>query len=736
MGISYATPRRWVICFTLLVALALPTSGAAETISLDADQIDSLQLFDGPIQLVCFGDGPELGRLLDESVRTGARVKLINAKKIVKKLRRKRTKVVRRCIAFGKRCQKRRKHLTARLKQVKFAQRECVLNGSGDSSSATGQSSSAGSSSLDSSSSSSSPSAPIVNYQTVATGVAAMLSAPDVMRESSAALRWRQISGDAVEISRSQGFSAVFAAPSTPGILQFELTTISGESSSRVIYQVDVVPFEPAETIYVDGSAIGSLEEGSADEPFLAIDAALRAASAGSLVLIRPGVYEERLRSMEDEYASGTATQPIVIQAENWQPGSAFDDSGDVVIKATGSRNRVLEVNEKAYWIMRGLIFEGVEISGKNAEVLNSNHFVIEDCVFREGGGMGLSLAGKQGSYGHIVRRSLFKNNGQMGLGISPKSDEITGATTDILVEDCDSTGNGWDKREDAEGFWVAAHKDAPPGLRHARITFRRLLGYKNISSNFAVLDTDEILIEDCIGWGTFKDADGQADGRNFVFGLHDRASGATMRGSVGFDTPRAAVWAQNHDQVEIYNNVIFDNGFQKPDHPDYPPQGDPTLKCGFRLDSVGGISLNNAVFDNDKDYSGTPDPTTRDMRYNSSISDYESDYNLIADGYGLREGPNSITGDPELLDKAGARELAELYATGAFSGSRAQFMEMFRGALCPSSVNSPLVDAGTLVDGYHCQYAADSPQAEENVVPCRQWYGTAPDIGVCEFVP
>jgi hypothetical protein len=42
----------------------------------------------------------------------------------------------------------------------------------------------------------------------------------------------------------------------------------------------------------------------------------------------------------------------------------------------------------------------------------------------------------------------------------------------------------------------------------------------------------------------------------------------------------------------------------------------------------------------------------------------------------------------------------------------------------------SPAIDTGELIPGFHCPAAGPGHGA------CQEWYGKAPDIGACEFVP
>ena len=53
-------------------------------------------------------------------------------------------------------------------------------------------------------------------------------------------------------------------------------------------------------------------------------------------------------------------------------------------------------------------------------------------------------------------------------------------------------------------------------------------------------------------------------------------------------------------------------------------------------------------------------------------------------------------------------------------------------------SANSPAVDRGSLIPGFHCPKpgsALDQPRMS-NGDYCQEWYGSSPDLGSCEYVP
>ena len=45
-------------------------------------------------------------------------------------------------------------------------------------------------------------------------------------------------------------------------------------------------------------------------------------------------------------------------------------------------------------------------------------------------------------------------------------------------------------------------------------------------------------------------------------------------------------------------------------------------------------------------------------------------------------------------------------------------------------SPDSPAIDAGIFIEGFHCPRPGPDPSG------CMEWYGAAPDIGACERFP
>ncbi len=447
----------------------------------------------------------------------------------------------------------------------------------------------------------------------------------------------------------------------------------SGAEGSTTV-NVNVVPPTPSNTYYVDTNNPNASDNNPGTEalPFKTIQKAVTLVQAGDTILIKPGTYHELVEFNGSRHAQGTASHPIVVQSVDWYPGAAHDRALSVILDGDGQRDAVLKIiGGQRFITIRGLLLDNS--ANKNLMIANSEDITIEDCISRNGRVDGISVSSTQGPERRIIiRRCVIHDNGNSGLQFRYSAFGVFGA----LVEDCDSYNNGALVTENAEGFEVFGPCED--------ITFRRCIAYNNISSNFAAVDPVRLTIEDCIGWGTTTQGD--ADGRSFILGLHANGTGVIVRRCVSFDSPRVGLMFTNSPEATGYNNTVFDCGFHR------PGEVDPPNKSGIAIDGANGIYRNLLAFDNNLDFSGQPDPSARDIRMGTT-SNLDSDYHFIGDGVDLSpHGPHVLTGNPQVTDKAGARQLADDYAAGRIS--RQAFFDAMRNLLRPAS-GSPLIDAG-----------------------------------------
>jgi len=134
-----------------------------------------------------------------------------------------------------------------------------------------------------------------------------------------------------------------------------------------------------------------------------------------------------------------------------------------------------------------------------------------------------------------------------------------------------------------------------------------------------------------------------------------------------------------------LYNNTALRNG-----------------NWGIRIGGSGIVAKNNLAANNP----GTDTFGCDDCTHNSTADDPDlTDLNFVID----TNFPSSYT-------------VAEKLAF---------FRNQFKQALTPLSSASALIDQGVAVDGYHCSTAGQHAGND-----CREWYGSAPDIGAYEYGP
>src|SRR3989338_9416907 len=108
----------------------------------------------------------------------------------------------------------------------------------------------------------------------------------------------------------------------------------------------------------------------------------------------------------------------------------------------------------------------------------------------------------------------------------------------------------------------------------------------------------------------------------------------------------------------------------------------------------------------------------------------FDASHNLIADrSYTC---PNCLSGNPGFTDENNVVVDANLYLGDP--ALKIPNPDFGKGTgLEPADANSPLVDAGTVIEGFHCP---ESDDVNPNQQGCVHWKGDAPDIGAYEFDP
>ncbi len=155
-----------------------------------------------------------------------------------------------------------------------------------------------------------------------------------------------------------------------------------------------------------------------------------------------------------------------VLEPGQLAPGTFFVDISNQVLEVWDAGNRdlnkvmteasvrqeILRV-EGAYVEVRGLHFRfAANMAQHGAVVLAGAHDLLQDCVMEDMNSSGATFAGKQ----QIVRRCVFRNNGQIGFGAS--------GAHQLLFTECTVENNntkGFDRGWEAGGDKVVLSRDA-----------------------------------------------------------------------------------------------------------------------------------------------------------------------------------------------------------------------------------------------------------------------------------
>jgi hypothetical protein len=253
---------------------------------------------------------------------------------------------------------------------------------------------------------------------------------------------------------------------------------------------------------------------GTAAAPLRSIGEAARRAVAGDRVIIRPGLYEERVEVANQ----GSPARPITFEAET--PGTAIvGGSSGGFQPMTWVGDHDAEAGSGNHWVtLRGLVFRG---TGKTPAVRAATGWRIENVRFED-----------------------------LGFGINIRGNDVV--VSHSIFEDIDSA--------DAHAIVAAGGRN----LRFSDIVIRRVNGQRLIQAvdNSAVtkfLDIDGLLIERIVsednhGPGLWLDT----NNRNFVIrnSLIRNNSGPTE----GWQGPGIWIELNAASNGQIYGNTIIGN--------------------------------------------------------------------------------------------------------------------------------------------------------------------------------
>ncbi len=309
-------------------------------------------------------------------------------------------------------------------------------------------------------------------------------------------------------------------------------------------------------SIWLSAEGIDS-NDGSRNAPLYSLAEAVNRASAGTTIFCMPGVYQytERVNLSK----SGTAENPIIIQAYNW---------GEVEFNFSGQT-------------------PGNNSTSAVGLYLTGNYWKLHGITVCYAGDNGIKI---EGSYNYLGRCKTHHNldtGVQLGFGHDKKNPGGAECSNN-LIENCDSYLNcdhDANFGADADGFACKMFA----GINNA---FRGCRAWRNADDNWDLYEMDySVLIENCWAWeaakkADFTGADSWVRKRVEPFGMKYRGDGSfngngngiklggnssngvqLVKNCVSFGhniTGSVKGFDQNHNKGGLYitNCVAWDNGY------------------------------------------------------------------------------------------------------------------------------------------------------------------------------
>ncbi|HEX4770393.1 MAG TPA: hypothetical protein VH351_06150 [Bryobacteraceae bacterium] len=550
---------------------------------------------------------------------------------------------------------------------------------------------------------------------------------------------WQQVSGEPLEMIGQDRVTAMIISAETAGTFVFRLTVSDGTDTASDDMSLTVVP-RSGRRLYVDNQLFNNTttysianrnSSGTDGLGYKTIQEAADASQPGDTILIRGGTYPDAY-SASGVYKrvayitrSGTATAPIRYQNFNGEhvvlTGFGFEDrdlnnDGYADGPTYPPKRETLFLVEADYIQVFGLEFtnsqqEGLVVSGSfcyaeecsshdnwlwNFEIKHGrNSNVMQGTVFRwvEGyrsrhaNGFQFTMDTHTTNLTTVCAAvdGLFYNNGYQPDG------------SKVLPLASDPAGGGNSDGSGSEKYF--ADKATPEVDNWGPGNFIiRNINYHNADDGIDTSLADSLIEDNMSLLNGPEGTKGFKMLRN-VRGMTYRGNLAYKNFSVGFELrPRIGT-----DISVIQNTSIRNNS-----------QGILILTLGTNWNVQNNVCGFNGI----RDFAAAQVPP--------------GGRNWAKDGVGVL--PN-LRGDPQLVNDdvvidpgvpGNSRVLHRITAIG----------RQIRQAFSPKP-GSGLIDAGTMIPGYHCPRADDDPVSPmPKSDPRRHWYGTAPDIGAFEFKP
>ncbi len=445
------------------------------------------------------------------------------------------------------------------------------------------------------------------------------------------------------------------------------------------------------------------------------IQRAIDDARPGDSIKLRGGVYRHQITSKSTFFlkvaVNGEAGAPITIEPFEGESvhlvGFGFADDtynpkrkDERLIDVTGDYIHIhnLELSRSSrlglvingnYGVYENLIVHNcwstnIVVRAEDASVEGNVISNVESYRSRHGSGIGLASVSNppQIIRGNRVEYSLVHDNGHMPDGsISPKAAG-------------DAYGGG---NSDGMGSFKTCHDD------------RKFYGLKNLCPNNTFLGN--------IAW---NNAD---DGFDVSF-----AQGSWLIDNISFNNgPKGNKGFKVFSRVQGGLNFVGNIAMSQP-------------SFGFevQVDDAGLFYHNTSVQNQGTAMSVRAfHPEPGKTRLVNSLGAYSP--GGLREGTGFKQQTNhwdNKQGDPKLVNpefNAAAVDISSV-ESATVAEKREAIRAQFLRALAPAK-GSPLIDAGTLIAGFHCERADD---AAKNPMPgnadCRHWNGAAPDIGAVEY--
>jgi hypothetical protein len=471
---------------------------------------------------------------------------------------------------------------------------------------------------------------------------------------------------------------------------------------------------EPSGSLYyVDGSLgsrCGSYSaaarncSGRDGRAFTTLQAAAKALAPGDTVLIRDGVYALPARGEVVLSRSGTADRPIRFEGYRDERviirGIGFEDrdrNGDGFAdgpRDRGDRSALIRITGDHVQVRR----VEVEQAPHYGVLIQGGHNLLEEVRVRHSWMSNVVLSGVDNMLRYV--EAHHSRHGS-GIGIGPGK---SGEPRRNVIHRCLSHDNG----RETDDRQVRRIKGDPAGGGNSD----GMQTSKECSDRRPEIVCRDVRFVENVVWRNVDD---------------------------GFDLTMA--------DSEVVANVSIDNG-------PAGRRGVKTLRPGPGNRFVGNVALGGT-----NQYRGFEPrgADTLDFFHNLALGSSEKGVYAITNGAGRGRYYNNVgyrnAGDVDFVWTGGeaahnwaAREVGDpRLAAGSASidfnlpeGSIAQrwrfLMDQVTAAFTLVA-ESPLVDAGRLVEGFHCPRADDDPaKPMDPDEPCRHWAGKAPDIGPFEL--